>query len=147
MSLNKTTMKVIGSNIRRERILRNMSIEELSEILQLSTAFVGLIERGQRGVKLSNLLKIADIFGITVNDLVYNRSSNILEVREENENEETLRQQKKDAIMSLVYDFSSDELHFIITAIKGVRTLKKNDGEYDADFDDEDDDKRKPVNY
>jgi len=125
-----------------------MSIEELSELLRLSTAFVGLIERGQRGAKLANLLKIADIFSITLNDLVYNKGVDSLEVREKDEeNEEVIKQQKKDAIMSLIYDFSSDELDFVITAVKGLRTLKRNDCKGDLGLDDEDDEENVPVNY
>lgn len=148
MPLSKSTMKIIGSNIRRERMVRNMSIEELSELLRLSTAFVGLIERGQRGAKLANLLKIADIFSITLNDLVYNKGVDSLEVREKDEeNEEVIKQQKKDAIMSLIYDFSSDELDFVITAVKGLRTLKRNDCKGDLGLDDEDDEENVPVNY
>ena len=153
MTLSRETMEVIGANIRRERLIRRMSMDELAEILQLSAAFVGLIERGQRGAKLANLMKIADVFGITVNDLVYSKSSDVLEVREEWEGHEkpveSTKQQKKDAIMSLIYDFSVEEMEFVIDSIKGLKTLKRNSkkdysGEESADYDNEDD---TPVNY
>ena len=149
MPLSKSTMSIIGSNVRRERMLRNMSIEELSEILQLSTAFIGLIERGHRGAKLYNLLRIADIFGITVNDLVYSKSTDVLEVREGNENnEDALKQQKKDAIVSLVYDFSAEELQFLVSTIKAMRALKRSENKDEEGFDiDDDDDDNEPVNY
>jgi len=126
-----------------------MSIEELSEILQLSTAFIGLIERGHRGAKLYNLLRIADIFGITVNDLVYSKSTDVLEVREGNENnEDALKQQKKDAIVSLVYDFSAEELQFLVSTIKAMRALKRSENKDEEGFDiDDDDDDNEPVNY
>jgi len=128
-----------------------MSIDELSETLRLSTAFVGLIERGQRGAKLANLMKIADIFGITVNDLIYPKSG-ALQVREEwaggDASIETLRQQKKDAIMSLAYDFTVEELEFIIGAIKSLRVLKRANSKKENYVDAEDgDDEDGPVNY
>ena len=147
MPLSKNAMSIIGSNVRRERMLRNMSIEELSEILQLSTAFIGLIERGHRGAKLYNLLRIADIFGITVNDLVYSKSSDMLEVREDNGNsEEVLKQQKKDAIVSLVYDFNPEELQFVISTIKAMRTLKRSENKSAEGFDMDEED-GSPVEY
>jgi len=125
-----------------------MSIEELSEILQLSTAFIGLIERGHRGAKLYNLLRIADIFGITVNDLVYSKSADALEVREGNEDgEKAVKQQKKDAMMSLVYDFSAEELQFIISTIKAMRSLKRTGNKNAEGFDTDDDEDGAPVEY
>jgi len=140
-TLSRKNMEIIGANIRRERLLRRMSMEELSEILQLSTAFIGLIERGQRGAKLANLMKISEVFGITVNDLIHNREPEVLEVREEweghekpIEQEEFLRQQKKNAIMSLVYDFSVEEMEFVIETIKGLKTLKRNTSKKNGDF-------------
>jgi transcriptional regulator with XRE-family HTH domain len=130
MKLDKETMKLIGSNIRRERLMRKMSLEGLAEILQLSTAFLGLIERGQRGAKLANLMKIADVFGITVDDLLYRKSTNTPEIRPEWEGHERpiglVEQQKKDAIVSLIYDFSVEEMDFAIGIIKNTRILRKN---------------------
>ncbi|MCD8157346.1 MAG: helix-turn-helix transcriptional regulator [Clostridiales bacterium] len=41
--------RLIGMNIRYERQLRNLTIEELSEIIGIAPGFLGLIERGQRG--------------------------------------------------------------------------------------------------
>ena len=153
-TLTRKNMEIIGANIRRERLLRRMSMEELSEILQLSTAFIGLIERGQRGAKLANLMKISEVFGITVNDLIYNREPEVLEVREEwegheqpIEQEEFLRQQKKNAIMSLVYDFSVEEMEFVIETIKGLKTLKRNVGKRNGEFDEFAEALESSVNY
>jgi len=135
-------MKVIGNNIRKERTKRSMSIEEFSEIMQLSTTFIGLIERGQRGVKLANLMKIAEIFSVSVNDLLYTHPAASLEVREidrvDNVKDELLLQQRKDALMSLVYDFSVGELEFVITAVKGLRTLKRSEERVVKVYNDED---------
>jgi len=116
--------KRIGANIRYERTVRNMSIDELAEMLQLSTAFIGLIERGQRGAKLSNLIKTAEIFGITVNDLIYGDHGNALEVNEENDADLILT--KKATISSLLYDLDCDELDFIISSIRSLRVLKNS---------------------
>ena len=153
-SLTKKNMETIGANIRRERMLRRMSMEELSEILQLSTAFIGLIERGQRGAKLANLMKISEVFGITVNDLVYSKEPDIMEVREEwegherpIEHREFAKQQKKNAILSLIYDFSIEELEFIIESIKGIKALKRSLTRSDSELEGDEGGEDEGVNY
>ena len=131
MKLGKEKMKLIGANIRHERNLRNMTMDELAEILQLSVAFLGLIERGQRGAKLANLIKIAEVFELTVNDLIGCKRSNVPEIREEWEGHEKSAhveiQQKKNAVWSHMYDFSIEEIDFIIDLIKGFRAIKRNE--------------------
>ena len=129
--------KDIGANIRYERTIRNMSIDELAEMLHLSTAFIGLIERGQRGAKLSNLIRMTEIFGITINDLIYGRRSNELEIKEENEGASLAT--KKSTISTLLYDLDGDELDFVISNIRSLRILKssRNAAEYADDEDDE----------
>ena len=129
--------KNIGANIRYERTIRNMSIDELAEMLHLSTAFIGLIERGQRGAKLSNLIKMAEIFGITINDLIYGRHGNTLEVKEESE--AALLSTKRATISALLFDFDCDELDFIISNIRSLRVLRggRVDAEDPTDDDDE----------
>ena len=48
----------IGGRLRRERILRKMTIEQMATFLHVSTCYLGAVERGQRPVskKLQNLL-------------------------------------------------------------------------------------------
>jgi len=42
---------IIGENVRNERIARDISIDELSEMIGLTPGFVGLIECGQGGAQ------------------------------------------------------------------------------------------------
>ena len=125
--------KRIGANIRYERTIRNISIDELAEMLHLSTAFIGLIERGQRGAKLSNLIKTAEIFGININDLIYGTHGNTLEIKEESE--AALLSVKKNTISSLLYDLDCNELDLIISNIRSLRILKakQSNSEYMPD--------------
>lgn len=62
--------KIIGTNIRFKRKEYNLTIEDLSEILDIAPGFLGLIERGQRGTSIVNLAKISDFFGVTLDDLI-----------------------------------------------------------------------------
>lgn len=68
--------KTIGKNIRYERQKRNLTIEQLSEILDIAEGFLGLIERGERGTGLKNLYKIANYFSITLDELIITDLSN-----------------------------------------------------------------------
>jgi transcriptional regulator with XRE-family HTH domain len=110
----------IGANIRAERIKRNISTDELAEMLGLTSAFIGLIERGQRGAKLSNLIKICDIFGVTLNDIVYGsgcRPDYVIN----SANEDATIFLKRGALSSLTFDFDEDELDFIIAFVRNLR--------------------------
>lgn len=62
--------KIIGTNIRFKRKEYNLTIEDLSEIVDIAPGFLGLIERGQRGTSIVNLAKISDFFGVTLDDLI-----------------------------------------------------------------------------
>ncbi|MCL2235771.1 MAG: helix-turn-helix transcriptional regulator [Defluviitaleaceae bacterium] len=59
----KELCTLIGMNIRAERHSRGLTIDEFAELLDLSPGFVGLIERGERGVTAYNLLKISRVLG------------------------------------------------------------------------------------
>lgn len=62
--------KIIGTNIRYERRLRGLTIDDFAKIIGMAPGFVGLIERGQRGTSISNMVKIAEFFNITLDDLI-----------------------------------------------------------------------------
>ena len=57
-------LQVIGSNIKRARLLRGLTQEALSEELNTSTNFISLIERGASGVSLVNLVDICNILEV-----------------------------------------------------------------------------------
>lgn len=62
--------KRIGSNIRYKRKKLDLTIEEFSDFVDISSGFVGLIERGERGTSILNLIKIAEFLEITLDDLI-----------------------------------------------------------------------------
>jgi len=69
--MNKEQLRIlIGENIRKERLARSMTIDELSESLGQSSGFVGLIECGKRGATTYTLLKLAEIFNTSVDSLL-----------------------------------------------------------------------------
>jgi len=119
--MNKQKLRIlIGENIRSERVARNISIDELAEMLELTSGFVGLIERGQRGTTPCTLLKIADIFSLPIDKFFYKKEDIGLYVAEEPDSE---RRAKRKKISSLTAGLSSDELEFVIQMIKNVRNM------------------------
>ena len=60
----------IGQRIREERKRLNMTQEQLAEDVDLTTAYIGLVERGERNLTLDNIVKVANRLGVTVDYLL-----------------------------------------------------------------------------
>lgn len=120
--------KIIGSNIRFERQKRDLTIEELSEILNIAPGFLGLIERGQRGTSIKNLCKIAEFFSISLDQLITRPAGTVIKTDEEILAEKTEAAQLKErynTATSLIHGLNLIELDFVITTIKSMRKLTK----------------------
>lgn len=63
--------KEIGSRIRSERENLNLSREKLAEIVELSSFYIGQIERGDRKMSLGTLVKITNSLHLSVDYLLY----------------------------------------------------------------------------
>jgi len=63
---------IIGKRIRRFRMSRNITQEELAFQIDTSAAYISNIERGKKKASLQKLCEISEILGVTVNDLIYN---------------------------------------------------------------------------
>lgn len=62
--------KQLGRRIRQERLRLNLTQEQLSEHIGISTAYLGQIERGDRNVTLEKLVPIANRLGVTIDYLL-----------------------------------------------------------------------------
>ena len=60
----------IGQRIRRLRAIRNMPQRRLSEMTGLSPSFISQLERGQSGVSLPSLVRIASVLGVSAGHLL-----------------------------------------------------------------------------
>lgn len=117
--------RIIGSNIRYERKKRDLTIEELSDILAIAPGFLGLIERGQRGTSIKNLCRIADFFSLTLDQLIthYIDEGNTMSVKEDPVENDIVS--KRLAAESIINNLDSDELDFVITTLKGLKKYNK----------------------
>ena len=57
---------IIGKNINKERLARELSVEELAELLGYTPSAITLIENGKRGTSALTLYKLSKIFGLPV---------------------------------------------------------------------------------
>ena len=127
---------IIGENIRNERIARSISIDELAEMLELTSGFVGLIERGQRGTTPITLFKLADVFGLSIDSFFYN--DNNISLGEEMISKSQVKRKK---IESLISDFTEKELDFTISILKSLRVMNHSqipEDDIDEDLEDSD---------
>ncbi|MCL2604187.1 MAG: helix-turn-helix domain-containing protein [Defluviitaleaceae bacterium] len=121
MAKNKTKQEkinldeIIGKNIRTERQARNLSRDELAEMLDLTTSHMGLIERGERGATAVTLSKLTRVLQLPIDNFFSPSPS--LALREEKENSRTTSQKK---INSLISKLNEAELNFIIHMIQGI---------------------------
>lgn len=62
-------LQIIGKNIKRIRLLRGLSQENLASDLQKSINFVSLIERGESGLSIPTLIDICRILKVDANSI------------------------------------------------------------------------------
>lgn len=70
MKENKeNTLKVIGQNIKRIRLLKNLTQETLAEKLDKSINFISLIERGESSISIATIIDICNALQINSDEL------------------------------------------------------------------------------
>ena len=67
--LNQPLIEEFGKRIRQLRTERNLSQEQLAELTGFHRTCIGMIERGERNLSLSNVGVFAETFGLTVSAL------------------------------------------------------------------------------
>ena len=114
--------KIIGKNIRRERLLRDISIEAFATMMGLTPGFIGLIERGQRGTTSSCIYQISKLFDISTDVLFENHEY------DENELPEIYKEKAlHEKISNLTLDFNQKELAYaanMLFTLRGLRELQ-----------------------
>lgn len=56
--------KKLGKNIRKYRLLKNLSQEKLSELLEANDKFIGHVERVERYISLKKLIELSIILDV-----------------------------------------------------------------------------------
>ena len=104
MIMNYTAL---GKRIREERRKRNLTQEQLAEMVHVTYSYIGQVERGQKGISLETLINVSNCLGVTVDFLLANYIDN---------DDEYLRQ----LWVRLVKNRSEKELDMIINVVKAI---------------------------
>lgn len=67
---NQELIKKFGQRIRQLREEQNLTQEELAERTGFHRTYIGMVERGERNISLSNIGVFAEYFGMTVGELM-----------------------------------------------------------------------------
>jgi len=118
---------IIGENVRKERMARGISIDELADLLGLTSGFVGLIERGQRGATPITLFKLSNVFSTPIDKFFYRTEDSLPSLVET-----PSHQIKREKLASLTSDFSDTEVDFIISVVKGLRSVNRSEAQENA---------------
>ena len=65
-----STTKTFGENIRKERLKKGLSQEDFAEVSDFHRTYIGMLERAERNITLSNLEKIAKALDIEIAELL-----------------------------------------------------------------------------
>ena len=65
-SIQEETYRTIGKNVKKYRLASNLSQENLSEILNANSKFIGHVERFERYISLKKIIELAEYFNVPV---------------------------------------------------------------------------------
>ncbi len=68
--MKKSYNNSISQNIKKYRLLNNMTQEELAGQLYLDTQYYAQLERGERNFTIEKIIQICKLFNIEVNDII-----------------------------------------------------------------------------
>ena len=115
---------IFGENMRAARKQRGFTSEHLAAFLQISTAYVGLIERGERCPSLETFLRICDFFGETPETMLTPQGAGVA-VRETKLAARSIDDEKKKRrhkmVLSMLETFDPVELDHVVNMIKSFR--------------------------
>lgn len=102
----------LGQRIREERQKLNLTQEKLSEAINVSSAYIGQIERGERCPTLETLIKLSNCLGVSIDYLL----------RESIEPSST---NLSNLWVQLTQELSHDEKEMIIEMVKVIKNHRK----------------------
>jgi len=128
--------KVFGKNMRKARKENGFTSEAFGRFMGISTAYVGLIERGERSPSLKVFLRICDFFGIGYDEMLSHKdSSNTMckksAIVRENHTKQVMKKRK--LIASMLDSFDYDELGYMIEVIKSFKCYSQRTKKSSAD--------------
>jgi transcriptional regulator with XRE-family HTH domain len=113
--------RAIGQRIREERGKLGLSREEFAEVIGLSDYYVGQLERGERQMSLTALVKVVNCLHVPLDYLVFGKASDSsCYIHEVNNVYDICGGNKDKEIDSLLNKCSPKELELVKKLIKTV---------------------------
>lgn len=77
--INNFLLNVFGDRIRHLRTNQNLSQEKLAYKTGFHRTYIGMIERGERNISLTNIAVFAKVFNLSIDELLkFNNSKELL---------------------------------------------------------------------
>lgn len=67
---SKSTREIFAENLRRFRLKKELSQEELADLAGLHRTYIGSVERGERNISIDNIERLAKALECQVIDLL-----------------------------------------------------------------------------
>ncbi|MBE7048227.1 MAG: helix-turn-helix transcriptional regulator [Ruminococcaceae bacterium] len=103
VGVNVLNYELLGRHIRKQRKEKKYTLEQLAEKLDVSTTFIGQIERAKGIPSLETLVKIANVLEISIDSLLFgdlnNKSGNNYFVKKVAELTETFSPKEKELLL------------------------------------------------
>ena len=68
--MSQSARQLFSQNVRKARLVKGLSQEDLAELASLHRNYVGGVERGERNISIDNMEKLARALGSTIAKLV-----------------------------------------------------------------------------
>ena len=68
--INRFLLKEFGERIKQLRLQKNISQEKLSFLTGFHRTYIGMIERGERNISISNIAVFAKVFELNISELI-----------------------------------------------------------------------------
>lgn len=68
--INDFLLKEFGNKIKKLRLDKNISQEKLSYLTGFHRTYIGMIERGERNISLTNMAVFAKVFEMNLSELI-----------------------------------------------------------------------------
>jgi len=111
----------LGRNIRTERKNRDFTMDELVDMLSISEAYLGLLERGKRTPSIECLFELCTIFGVTPNDLLLPKASGKKTLKAGDPG--IAKNKNYDAALTLLRSLDNNELEFVVSTMTAMKKM------------------------
>ena len=68
--MSQSARQLFSQNVRKARLAKGLSQEDLAELASLHRNYIGGVERGERNISIDNMEKLAKALGSTIAKLV-----------------------------------------------------------------------------